>query len=106
MHEFPCLIRMKNKKVSVLLSLDLETKVCLMMVQKLYLELKGDDLYDEMLATYSGREGTKKLEATEKEKPNVRAGSSSYILPFKWVGSSPFCSSARLIIQKKRPLLS
>ena len=32
-------------------------------VQKLYPELKGDDLYDEMLATYSGREGTKKLEA-------------------------------------------
>ena len=33
-------------------------------VQKLYPELKGDDLYDEMIATYSGREGTKKLEAT------------------------------------------
>lgn len=32
-------------------------------VQKLYPELKGDDLYDEMLATYSGREGTKKFEA-------------------------------------------
>ena len=31
-------------------------------VQKLYPELKGDDLYDEMIATYSGREGTKKLE--------------------------------------------
>ena len=32
-------------------------------VQKLYPELKGDDLYDEMLAIYSGRGGTKKLEA-------------------------------------------
>lgn len=36
-------------------------------VQKLYPELKGDDLYDEMIATYSGREGTKKLEATTRE---------------------------------------
>ena len=35
-------------------------------VQKLYPELKGDDLYDEMLATYSGREGAKKLEETVK----------------------------------------
>lgn len=35
-------------------------------VQKLYPELKGDDLYDEMLATYSGREGAKKLEAETK----------------------------------------
>ena len=35
-------------------------------VQKLYPDLKGDDLYDEMLATYSGREGTKKLEAEAK----------------------------------------
>lgn len=35
-------------------------------VQKLYPELKGDDLYDEMLATYSGREGAKKLEETAK----------------------------------------
>ena len=32
-------------------------------IQKLYPELKGDDLYDEMLAMFSGREGTKKLEA-------------------------------------------
>ncbi len=31
-------------------------------VQKLYPELKSDDLYDEMIAVYSGREGTKKLE--------------------------------------------
>ncbi len=31
-------------------------------VQKLYPELKGEDLYDEMIAVYSGREGTKKLE--------------------------------------------
>ncbi len=31
-------------------------------VQKLYPELKGDDLYEEMITTYSGREGTKKLE--------------------------------------------
>lgn len=35
-------------------------------VQKLYPDLKGDDLYDEMLATYSGREGAKKLEETAK----------------------------------------
>lgn len=31
-------------------------------VQKLYPELKGDALYEEMITTYSGREGTKKLE--------------------------------------------
>ncbi len=31
-------------------------------VKKLYPELEGDDLYDEMIATFSGREGTKKLE--------------------------------------------
>ena len=31
-------------------------------IQKTYPELKGDDLYDEMLAMFSGREGTKKLE--------------------------------------------
>ena len=31
-------------------------------VQKLYPELKGDDLYEEMITTFSGREGTKKLE--------------------------------------------
>lgn len=36
-------------------------------VQKLYPELKGDDLYDEMIAIYSAREGTKKLEATTRE---------------------------------------
>lgn len=35
-------------------------------VQKLYPDLKGDDLYDEMLAAYSGREGAKKLEETAK----------------------------------------
>lgn len=35
-------------------------------VQKLYPVLKGDDLYDEMLAAYSGREGAKKLEETAK----------------------------------------
>ena len=35
-------------------------------VKKLYPELKGDDLYDEMLATYSGREGAKKLEEEAK----------------------------------------
>lgn len=35
-------------------------------VQKLYPGLKGDDLYDEMLAAYSGREGAKKLEETAK----------------------------------------
>ncbi len=32
-------------------------------VQKLYPELEGDDLYEEMVTTYSGREGAKKLEA-------------------------------------------
>ena len=31
-------------------------------VQKLYPELEGDALYEEMITTYSGREGTKKLE--------------------------------------------
>lgn len=31
-------------------------------VQKLYPELKDDALYEEMITTYSGREGTKKLE--------------------------------------------
>ena len=31
-------------------------------VQKLYPELKGDDLYEEMITTFSGREGAKKLE--------------------------------------------
>ena len=31
-------------------------------VSKLYPELKGDDLYEEMITTYSGREGAKKLE--------------------------------------------
>lgn len=31
-------------------------------IQKIYPELKGDDVYDEMLAMFSGREGTKKLE--------------------------------------------
>ena len=31
-------------------------------VKKLYPELKGDALYEEMITTYSGREGTKKLE--------------------------------------------
>ena len=31
-------------------------------VKKLYPELKGDDLYDEMLSVFSGREGAKKLE--------------------------------------------
>ena len=31
-------------------------------VQKLYPELKGDDLYEEMVTTFSGREGAKKLE--------------------------------------------
>lgn len=31
-------------------------------VQKLYPELEGDSLYEEMITTYSGREGTKKLE--------------------------------------------
>lgn len=36
-------------------------------VQKLYPELEGDALYDEMIATYSGREGTKKLEAVVRE---------------------------------------
>lgn len=33
-------------------------------VQKLYPELKGDALYEEMIATFSGREGAKKLEET------------------------------------------
>ncbi len=36
-------------------------------VQKLYPELKGDDLYEEMVATYSGREGAKKLEAEARQ---------------------------------------
>ena len=36
-------------------------------VQKLYPEQEGDALYDEMIATYSGREGTKKLEAVVRE---------------------------------------
>jgi len=31
-------------------------------VQKLYPELKGDNLYEEMITTFSGREGAKKLE--------------------------------------------
>ena len=31
-------------------------------VKKLYPELEGDALYEEMITTYSGREGTKKLE--------------------------------------------
>lgn len=31
-------------------------------VSKLYPELKGDDLYEEMITTFSGREGAKKLE--------------------------------------------
>ena len=31
-------------------------------VKKLYPELKGDDLYEEMITTFSGREGAKKLE--------------------------------------------
>ncbi len=31
-------------------------------VQKLYPELKGDDLYEEIITTYSGRVGAKKLE--------------------------------------------
>ena len=31
-------------------------------VQKLYPELEGDALYEEMITTYSGRDGTKKLE--------------------------------------------
>ena len=31
-------------------------------VLKLYPELKGDDLYEEMITTFSGREGAKKLE--------------------------------------------
>ena len=31
-------------------------------VKKLYHELEGDALYEEMITTYSGREGTKKLE--------------------------------------------
>ena len=33
-------------------------------VRKLYPELKGDALYEEMIATFSGREGAKKLEET------------------------------------------
>lgn len=33
-------------------------------IQKLYPELKGDALYEEMISTFSGREGTKKLEET------------------------------------------
>lgn len=33
-------------------------------VQKLYPELKGDALYEEMISTFSGREGAKKLEET------------------------------------------
>ena len=33
-------------------------------VQKLYPELKGDALYEELISTFSGREGAKKLEAT------------------------------------------
>lgn len=33
-------------------------------VQKLYPELKGDALYEEMVTAFSGREGTKKLEET------------------------------------------
>ena len=36
-------------------------------VQKLYPELKGDDLYEEMITTFSGREGAKKLEQTVRE---------------------------------------
>ena len=36
-------------------------------VKKLYPELKGDDLYEEMITTFSGREGTKKLEAVVRE---------------------------------------
>ena len=36
-------------------------------VQKLYPELKGDDLYEEMITTYSGREGAKKLETVARE---------------------------------------
>ena len=36
-------------------------------VQKLYPELKGEDLYEEMITTYSGREGAKKLEAVARE---------------------------------------
>ena len=36
-------------------------------VQKLYPELKGDDLYEEMITTYSGREGAKKLEDVVRE---------------------------------------
>lgn len=31
-------------------------------VKKLYPELEGDDLYDEMIAVFSGREGAKKME--------------------------------------------
>lgn len=33
-------------------------------VRKLYPELKGDALYEEMISTFSGREGAKKLEET------------------------------------------
>ena len=33
-------------------------------VQKLYPELKGDALYEELISTFSGREGAKKLEET------------------------------------------
>lgn len=33
-------------------------------IQKLYPELKGDALYEEMISTFSGREGAKKLEET------------------------------------------
>lgn len=33
-------------------------------VRKLYPELKGDSLYEEMISTFSGREGAKKLEET------------------------------------------
>ena len=36
-------------------------------VQKLYPELKGDDLYEEMITTFSGREGAKKLEEVVRE---------------------------------------
>ena len=36
-------------------------------VQKLYPELKGDDLYEEMITTYSGHEGAKKLEEVVRE---------------------------------------
>lgn len=36
-------------------------------VKRLYPELKGDDLYEEMITTFSGREGTKKLEAVVRE---------------------------------------